>query len=136
MALKAAVGSSKNITPSWLTARSKGSPSQRSVCTSMTTKSTLSTPARRARSRASSRSGAEMSSPLTRPPGATWPASAMLRAPPPHPMSHTRWPGPAAAAESTYAERASVSRSRSGHTATQRSSFHRVNSFSLATATT
>ncbi len=40
-----------------------------------------------------SRSGAEMSIPTASPPGATAPASAMVRAPPPHPMSHTRWPG-------------------------------------------
>ena len=51
-------------------------------------------------------------------------------------MSHTRWPGRASAVSSRYGDRASVSRSRSGHDATHRSSFHRFVSLSLATATT
>ena len=92
MAPNAAVGSSKNITPNWLTARSKGASSSGVVCTSISTKRTLGTPDRSARRRANSSRGAEMSIPTTCPSGATASASAMVRAPPPQPMSHTRWP--------------------------------------------
>ena len=45
MAPKAASGSSKNITPSWLTARSKGSAPRPAVCTSLTTNEAFATPA-------------------------------------------------------------------------------------------
>ena len=41
MAARAAVGSSKNMTPNWLTARSNGPNSSVPVCTSMSTKRTL-----------------------------------------------------------------------------------------------
>ncbi len=135
MAEKAAVGSSKNITPSWLTARSKGSGPSPPVCTSLTTKSTFVTPASAARERANSSSGAEMSSPTTWPVGPTASAMAIVWRPPPHPMSQTFWPGTGAATENRYGVRASVRRSRLGHAATHWSWFHRIVSFSLATAT-
>ena len=136
MAENAAVGSSKNMIPSWLTATSKGSGPRPSVCTSLTTKSMLSTPAAAARSRASSTSGAEMSYPTTRPVAPTAPATAIVCAPPPHPMSATRWPGAAPTDSSRWGVSASVRRSRLGHEATHCSWFQRVDSFSLATAPT
>ena len=55
-----------------------------------------------------------MSIPTTCPSGATASASAMVRSPPPHPMSHTRWPGRGRAASRRYGDRASVSRSLAG----------------------
>ena len=95
-------------------------------------------PARCARSRASSTSGAEMSIPTTRPadptaPPGRWPAllprSRCRRPVCPNARRHR----PPAAGSGV---RASVSRSLLGHAATQRSSFQRFDSLSLATATT
>ena len=94
MAPKAANGSSKNITPSWLTATSKGSGPRPSVWTSATTKSTLAAPACRSalpgqlhqRSR-----NVEPDHPSRRSRPAR--ARAIVCAPPPQPMSQTRLAG-------------------------------------------
>ena len=93
MAPNAASGSSKNMTPSWLTTRSKGSVAEAPGLHVRDDELHVRRAGLRARSRANSRSGAERSRPTTRPSGATAPASAMASSPPPHPMSHTRCPG-------------------------------------------
>ena len=77
-----------------------------------------------------------MSNPTTLPVGPTTPATAIVCAPPPHPMSADPLTGRAPTASSRWGVRASVSRSRFGHAATHCSWFQRVDSFSLATAPT
>ncbi len=135
MAPNAAVGSSKNMTPNWLTARSKGPPPSEPVCTSICTNSRVgdtglgrpgSGPVRAAVPRCRSRSPHRPARPGL--------ASARVRIPPPQPMSHTRCPGRAPTASSRKGDTSLVSRSRRGQAAAQCSSFHRLNSPSLATA--
>ena len=124
MAPNAAAGSSKNITPNWLTARSNGSsPKVRSVRPHEELDVAHARPA--ALSRANSTSGAEISTPTSCPWGATPSARAMDSSPPPQPISQTRWPGRAPTASRRWGDRASVSRSRLGHAATHWSWFHR-----------
>ena len=74
----------------WLDRRRSARPSRRSR--------TLVAPASAARRPGELEERAEMSIPTTSPSGATAPASAMVRAPPPQPTSHTRWPGRASTA--------------------------------------
>ena len=74
IAAKAAVGSSKNITPNCEAARSNAASSKASVWTSSWTKRAVATPASAARCRASSTSPADRSTPTASPPGATAPS--------------------------------------------------------------
>src|SRR5579875_1213843 len=129
---KAVCGSSKNITPNWLSAASNGPPARASRWTSATAKVTFAAPASRARCAAMVVSGAEMSAATTRPPGVTSRQMSSVAAPAPEPISRTRSPGRSSAASRRKGVTARVSRSRLGHTRVQRSSFQRRRSKAFA----
>ena len=117
MLRKAATGSAKNITPKREAARSKDAAGKAWSCASACSKLTLATPAVRSRARASS--GAEMSTPRTRPAGPTAAASARVEPPAPQPTSSTASPGRAAQAASSRSVIACVPASSSASSSTQ-----------------
>ena len=92
MLANAATGSSKNIVPNLLIARSKRSGGKRWTCASACSKVTLRSPSARASSRARSIAGAEMSTP------SALPARAVRAASP------GRLPGPTADVEDVVVE--------------------------------